>query len=59
MDTSSLKKTDTVFCETQWRHLMKTRSYNTPPPYFILWNAVTSLGESKVIWGPIPHTSLY
>ena len=21
-----------------------------PPPYFILWNAVTSLGDNKVIW---------
>ena len=24
-------------------------NYNTPPPYFILWNEVTSLGENKVI----------
>ena len=38
-----------VFCETQCRNSMKTRLYNTPPPYFILWNAVTSLGENKVI----------
>ena len=37
------------FCETQWRHSVKTRLYKTPPPYFILWNAVTSLGENKVI----------
>ena len=39
----------TSFCETQWRHSVKTRLYNTPPLYFILWNAVTSLGENKVI----------
>ena len=39
------------FCETQWRHPVKTRLYNTQSPeaYFILWNAVTSLGENKVI----------
>ena len=37
------------FCETQWRHSVKTRLYKTPTPYFILWNAVTSLGENKVI----------
>ena len=37
------------FCETQWCLSVKTRLYNTPPPYFILWNAVTSLGENKVI----------
>ena len=37
------------FCETQWRHSVKTRLYNTPSPYFILWNAVTALGENKVI----------
>ena len=41
----------TRFCETQWRHSVKTRLYNTPPPYFILWNAVTSLGENKT---PLP-----
>ena len=43
MDTSSLKKTDTVFCETQWRHLMKTRSYNTPSPilHFVKRSDVT------------------
>ena len=38
-----------LFRETQWRQSVKTRLYNTPPPYFILWNAVTSLGENKVI----------
>ena len=58
--------------ETQWRHSVKKRLYNTPspilnsvkrsdvtrwkedyitppPPYLILWNAVTSLGENKAI----------
>ena len=39
----------TSFCETRWRQSVKTRLYNTPPPYFILWNAVTSVGENKVI----------
>ena len=32
-----------------WRHSVKTRLYKTPSPYFILWNAVTSLGENKII----------
>ena len=32
MDTSSLEKTDTDICETQWRHSVKTRLYNTPSP---------------------------
>ena len=27
---------DTSFCETQWRHSVKTRLYKTPPPYFIV-----------------------
>ena len=43
------EKFSLIFCEAQWRHSVKTRLYNTPPPYFILWNAVTSLGENKVI----------
>ena len=25
-----------VFCETQWRHWVKTRLYKDPPPYFIV-----------------------
>ena len=30
---------------TRWK-----QGYVTPPPpYFILWNAVTSLGEKKII----------
>ena len=60
------------FCETQGRHSVKIRLYNTPYPilpsvkrsdvtrwkqgyitppipYFILWNAGTSLCENKVI----------
>ena len=41
--------TGVIFYETQWRHSVKTRLYNTPPPYFILWNDVTSLGEKEVI----------
>ena len=43
-----------LICETQWRHSVKRRLYNTPPPYFILWNAVTSLGENKGIQEPSP-----
>ena len=35
---------------TRWK-----QGYITPPPpYFILWNAVTSLGENKVIQEPSP-----
>ena len=37
----SVKRSDVA----QWK-----QGYITPPPpYFILWNAVTSLGENKVI----------
>ena len=37
-------------CETQWRHSVKTRLYETPSPILnILWNSVTSLSENKVI----------
>ena len=45
-----------TFCETQWRHSVKTRLYNTPSSYFILWNAVTSLVENKK---PLSYTLLY
>ena len=39
---NSVKRSDV----TRWK-----QGYNTPsgPPYFILWKAVTSLGETKVI----------
>ena len=30
---------------TQW----KQGSIRPPPPYFILWNSVTSLSENKVL----------
>ena len=37
----SVKRSDV----TRWK-----QDYITPPPpYFILWNAVTSLGENKII----------
>ena len=40
-DQYSVKRIDV----TLWK-----QGYITPPPpYFILWNAVTSLGENKVI----------
>ena len=42
------------FCETQWRHSMKQGYITPPPPYFILWNAVTSLGENKGYIRPPP-----
>ena len=39
-----------LFCKTQWLHSMRKQDYITPPPpYFILWNAVTSLGENTII----------
>ena len=45
----SMKRSDV----TRWK-----QGYITPPPpYFILWNAVTSLGENKVIKHPLPHSS--
>ena len=34
------------FCETQWRHSVKTRLYKTPPPYFIV---VASSVKTKVV----------
>ena len=37
----SVKRSDV----TRWKQGYKT----PPPPYFILWNSVTSLGENKVI----------
>ena len=41
MFENSVKRSDV----TLWK-----QGYITPPPpYFILWNAVTSLGENKVI----------
>ena len=47
----SVKRSDVI----RWK-----QGYITPPPpYFILWNAVTSLGENKVIQDSLPHTSLY
>ena len=47
---SCILTADKHFC-TLWRHSMKTwLAYITPPsPYFILWNAVTSLGRNKEI----------
>ena len=42
----SVKRSDV----TRWK-----QGYITPPPpYFILWNAVTSLGENRVIKEPSP-----
>ena len=36
---------------TRWK-----QGYITPhPPYFMLWNAVTSLGENKDIEDPSPY----
>ena len=45
----SVKRSDV----TRWKH-----GYITPPlSCFILWNAVTSLGESTVIYHPLSHAS--
>ena len=41
LDLNSVKRSDV----TRW----KQGYIRPPPPYFILWNAVTSLGENKVI----------
>ena len=42
------------FCDKQWRHSVKIRLYNTPPPYFILWNAVTSV-KARLYKNPPPY----
>ena len=33
-----------IFCETQWRHSVKTRLYNTPSP---ILHCISQLGENK------------
>ena len=43
-----------LFCETQWRHSVKQDYITPPPPYFILWNAVTSLSETRLYNTPSP-----
>ena len=48
-----------VFCETQWRHSVKTRLYNTPSP---ILHSVKSSDVTRWKQGYIrtlPHTSLY
>ena len=37
------------FCETQWRHSVKTRLYKTPPIYFIVLASSVKTKEVKVI----------
>ena len=39
----------TSFCETQWRHSVKTRLYKTPPPYYIVLASSVKTKEVKVI----------
>ena len=39
----------TEFCETQWRHSVKTRLYKNPPPYFIVLASSVKTKEVEVI----------
>ena len=39
----------TPFCETQWRHSVKTRLYKNPPPYFIVLASSVKTKEVEVI----------
>ena len=39
----------TSFCETQWRHSVKTRLYKNPPPYFIVLANSVKTKEFEVI----------
>ena len=38
-----------VFCETQWRHSVKTRLYKNPPPYFFVLATSVKTKEVEVI----------
>ena len=46
-------------CETQWRHSVKTKLYNTPSPilHFVKRSDVTQLEQNYM--RTLPHTSLY
>ena len=46
-----------VFCETQWRHSVKTRFYNTPSPilHSVKRSDVTRWKQGYIT--PLPHTS--
>ena len=37
-----------TFCETQWRHSVKTRLYKNPPPYFIVLASSMKTKEVEV-----------
>ena len=39
----------TLFCETQWRHSVKTRFYKNPPPYFIVLASSVKTNEVEAI----------
>ena len=39
----------TSFCETQWRHSVKTRLYKNPPTYFIVSASSVKTKEVEVI----------
>ena len=39
----------TSFCETQWRHSVKTRLYKNPPEYFIVLASSVKTKEVEVI----------
>ena len=44
----------TSFCETQWRHSVKTKLYKTPPPYVIVLASSVLAGSDS-----IPTTLFY
>ena len=48
-----------LFCETQWRHSVKTRLYNTPSPILdsVKRSDVTRWNQGYI--RTFPHTSLY
>ena len=49
----------TSFCETQWRHSVKTSLYKNPPPYFIVLASSVKTKEIEVIFTEYiysPHT---
>ena len=43
-----------LFCETQWRHSVKTRLYNTPSPILPSLKRSDVTRWNKAIWEPSP-----
>ena len=48
-----------IFCETQWRHSVKTRSYNTPSPITHSVKRRDGIRWEQGYIRTFPHTSLY